>query len=148
MSGAEKALAIAQVAHQGQKDKGGVPYIQHPLAVASKMDTEDEVIVALLHDVVEDSEYTFEDLEKEGFSDHVIDALKLLTHDPKVPYMDYIRNLKDNKLARKVKLADLNHNSQLSRLNHEPTMADLKRLKKYEAAKQLLNENIDHPKEV
>lgn len=148
MSGAEKALAIAQVAHQGQKDKGGVPYIQHPLAVASKMDTEDEVIVALLHDVVEDSEYTFEDLEKEGFSDHVIDALKLLTHDPKVPYMDYIRNLKDNKLARKVKLADLNHNSQLSRLNHEPTMADLKRLKKYEAAKQLLNENIDHPEEV
>ena len=108
-----RALEIAWNAHKGQTDKAGNPYIRHPLTVAGKMDTEEEIAVALLHDVVEDTEVTLNDLEKEGFPEAVLEALRLLTHSPEEDYFTYIRRLKENPLARKVKLADLDHNSQL-----------------------------------
>ena len=102
------------------------------------MDSEEECIVAILHDVVEDTNVTFDELEK-YFSNEVITALKLLTHDKRVPYNEYILNLKDNPIAKKVKLADLEHNSDRTRLNHV-TPKDIIRNKKYENAIKLLSE--------
>lgn len=134
----KKAINIAYNAHMGQKDKFGIPYIFHPAHLAELMDTEDECIVAILHDVVEDTDVTFEELEKE-FSKEAIDALKLLTHDKKVPYEKYILNLKDNPIAKKVKLADLKHNSDKTRLEHI-TPKDIIRNKKYEKAIRLLSD--------
>ena len=135
------AMHIAWVAHRGQLDKGGSPYIQHPLAVASKMETENEIITALLHDVVEDSDFTIHSLELLDFPKEVVDALKLLTHDPGVEYFDYILALKGNELAKKVKLADLEHNSRRDRLPDNPTEKDRKRLKKYAHARELLEDH-------
>ena len=133
-----KAMIIAYNAHMGQFDKAGVPYIFHPIHLAEQMDTEEECIVALLHDVVEDTEVTFEDLEKE-FSKTIIDAIRLLTHDKSVDYMEYVKNLKNNPIAKKVKLADLRHNSDTTRLL-KITEKDIKRVEKYKKAIQLLNE--------
>jgi len=110
-----KALTIAYNAHHGQVDKCGAPYIYHPAFLASQMETEDEIITALLHDVVEDTPLAFEDLEREGFSATVMDAVKLLTHNDGSDYMDYINRIKQNKLAAKIKLADLKHNSNTTR---------------------------------
>ena len=134
----KKAINIAYKAHMGQKDKFGIPYIFHPVHLAELMDSEEECIVAILHDVVEDTNVTFDDLEKH-FSSEVITALKLLTHDKRVPYNEYILNLKDNPIAKKVKLADLKHNSDRTRLNHI-TPKDIIRNKKYENAIKLLSE--------
>ena len=134
------ALHVAWHAHAGQKDKGGNPYIQHPLYVASRMETENEIMTALMHDVVEDSDYTITVLKYMGFPGEVLDALELLTHDPDVDYFDYVRALKGNELARKVKLADLEHNSQIDRLGRKPTIKDIRRLRKYEKAKKILLE--------
>lgn len=100
------------------------------------METEAETCVALLHDVVEDTDTTLDELA-EIFPQKVIDALRLMTHDPEVPYLDYVKKIKDNPLARKVKLADLRHNSDLSRLNNA-TKKDLKRVDKYKEAIQIL----------
>ena len=115
-----KALAIAFEAHKNQSDKAGHPYILHPLHIADQMKGEFAVCVALLHDVVEDSGMTFEKLSDEGIPATVIAALKILTHDQSVPYMDYIKNIKEsgNSLAINIKLADLRHNSDLSRLDN------------------------------
>lgn len=132
----KKAMKIAFDAHMGQVDKSGVPYIYHPIHIAEQMHTEAETIVAILHDVVEDTIITFEQLEKE-FPEEVIVALKLLTHDDSVEYMDYIRNLKNNPIARKVKLADLNHNSDKTRLE-VITEKDIKRIDKYREAINIL----------
>lgn len=112
----KKALKLSFEAHKEQVDKTGLPYIFHPFHLAEQMNDEASVCVALLHDVVEDTNYSFDDLIKEGFSDDIIEALKLLTHDSKVPYLDYVYMIKENSLATKVKLADLKHNSDLSRL--------------------------------
>ena len=133
-----KAINIAYSAHMGQKDKFGIPYIFHPIHLAESMETEDECIVAILHDVVEDTDVTFEELEKE-FSKKVIDALKLLTHDKKTPYKEYILNLKENPIAKKVKLADLKHNSDTTRLKYI-TPKDIIRSKKYKNAIKILSE--------
>ncbi len=133
-----RAMNIAYSAHMGQFDKAGVPYIFHPIHLAEQMDTEEGCIVALLHDVVEDTEVTFEDLEKE-FSKTIIDAIRLLTHDKSVDYMEYVKNLKNNPIAKKVKLADLRHNSDTTRLL-KITEKDIKRVEKYKKAIQLLNE--------
>lgn len=133
----EKAMKIAYEAHHGQIDKSGVPYIFHPIHLAEQMETEEECIVALLHDVVEDTDITFEQLEKE-FSPTVIEALKLLTHDDSVEYMEYVSNLKHNPIARTVKLADLTHNYDITRLK-KITKKDMKRREKYAAAIQLLS---------
>ena len=134
----KKAINIAYNAHMGQKDKFGMPYIFHPVHLAESMNTEDECIVAILHDVNEDTDFTYKELEKE-FSNKVIDALRLLTHDKNVPYGDYILNLKDNPIAKKVKLADLMHNSDTTRLEHM-TPKDILRNKKYQNAIKILSE--------
>lgn len=129
-----RAAEIAFTAHQGQTDKAGRPYFLHPLTVARIAARngagEEAVIAALLHDVVEDTDWTFEMLEAEGFPKESMDALKLLTHDKSVPYMDYILPIKSNPVARAVKLADLTHNMDQSRLS-EITEADERRHQKY-----------------
>ena len=120
------AMQIAYRAHAGQVDPGNVPYIFHPMHVAEQMATERECIVALLHDVVEDTSVTIE------FLAHYFDE-ELLTHDKKDKYFDYIKKIKPNPIARKVKLADLKHNSTTSRLN-KVTFKDVARLIKYRRA--------------
>lgn len=134
-----KAMVLAYEAHQGQYDKSGLPYVFHPFHLAEQMDTEEAVTAALLHDVAEDTNYTLEDLRSMGFPDTVTDALALLTHDPSVPYMEYVERLKSNPIARSVKLADLTHNSDLSRLP-VVTEKDLERVEKYRKAIKLLKQ--------
>ena len=130
----KRAIKLCFKAHAGQFDKSGIPYAHHPLHLADQMEDEDSTIVALLHDVVEDTNYSLKDIKGMGFGDNVIEALELLTHNPETPYMEYIRAISANTLARKVKLVDLEHNSDASRLNHTPTEADLQRIDKYEQA--------------
>ena len=134
----KKAINIAYNAHMGQYDDFGIPYIFHPMHLAEQMDTEEECVVAILHDVVEDTDVTIEELEKD-FPTQIIDAIKLLTHDKSVDYMDYINNLKANPIAKKVKLADLKHNSDLTRLD-KITEKDLIRNEKYKKAIKFLFE--------
>lgn len=133
----KKALRICFDAHKDQVDKSGMPYVFHPFHLAEQMKTEETTIVALLHDVVEDSDYTLEDLKEFGFSGAVIDAVALMTHADDVEYMDYVRKIKDNPIAKAVKLADLRHNSDLSRLD-EVTEKALNRREKYLKAIELL----------
>ena len=134
-----RAMRLAYDAHRGQVDKCGMPYIFHPFHLAEQMQDEVTCTVALLHDVVEDSDYTFADLEAMGFPPAVLDALKLLTHGDDVPYMDYVRAVKHNPVATAVKLADLRHNSDLSRLDAVTEKA-LTRQEKYLQAIALLTE--------
>ena len=135
----KKALKLCFEAHKDQVDKTGMPYVFHPFHLAEQMKDEESTIVALLHDVVEDTDYTPEDLREMGFSKAVIDALTLLTHEEGVPYMEYIAALKDDRLARTVKLADLEHNSDISRLDSRSIDArTLARLDKYSRARDLL----------
>lgn len=136
----KKALALSFKAHKNQKDKSGMPYFFHPVHLAEQMETEEEICVALLHDVAEDTEYTLDDLKEMGFPVPVTDALFLLTRTDDLTYMDYVRRLKPNPIARKVKLADLYHNSDLNRLD-SVTERDLKRNKKYAEAVRILLEN-------
>ena len=110
------ASKIAYKAHEGQVDKAGVPYIFHPIHIAEQMDTEESCIVALLHDVVEDSDITIDYLSK-YFSEEVMAALKILTKNENDDYVEYIKRVKTNKLATKLKLKDLKHNSDLTRLD-------------------------------
>lgn len=135
----KKAMRISFAAHQFQVDQGGLPYVYHPFHVAEQMDDEYSVCVALLHDVVEDSSVTLEQLEKCGFPDDIVDAIDLLTYDKKRPYMDYIEMIKRNELARKVKIADLRHNSDMRRLDkfHEGVF---ERMAKYNEALKILSD--------
>ena len=109
-----KAMSLAYEAHHGQKDKSGVPYIFHPLHLAEQMEDEISCCAALLHDVVEDTDITLEQLAK-TFPAEVTEAVRLLTHDPETDYYDYVRAIKGNPIAVKVKLADLAHNMDASR---------------------------------
>lgn len=109
-----RALRLAYRAHAGQLDRGGVPYIFHPYHLAEQMDDERSICVALLHDVVEDSPVTLEEIQRE-FPSEIAEAVALLTHDPSTDYFAYVRRLKANPLARKVKLADLMHNVDQAR---------------------------------
>ena len=133
----KKAMRLCYEAHQGQTDKSGIPYVFHPIHVAEQMTDEQTTIVALLHDVIEDTDYTLQDFEKMGFERPALDALALMTHKKGVPYLEYVAKLKDNPIARAVKLADLRHNSDASRLDtvDEKTKS---RLEKYKAAIELL----------
>ena len=133
----KKAMRLCYEAHQGQTDKSGIPYVLHPIHVAEQMTDEQTTVVALLHDVIEDTDYTLQDLEKMGFEQLVLDALALMTHKKGVPYLEYVAKLKDNPIARAVKLADLRHNSDLSRLDTVDEKAK-SRLEKYKAAIELL----------
>ena len=109
----KKAMKVAYEAHHGQTDRSGTPYIFHPFHVAEQMDDELSVCTALLHDVIEDTEITFEDLTGE-FPEEVVEALRCLTRDKNMNYFDYIRNLRKNPIAKKVKQADLLHNSAIA----------------------------------
>ena len=129
----QKALAIAEDAHKGQVDKAGVAYIQHPLYVASLVEGELAETIALLHDVVEDSAWTLEDLRMEGLPEKVVQAVGILTKNRDESYEEYLMHVKQNHLARQVKLADLQHNSDLSRLT-TVTEIDRKRAEKYRQA--------------
>ncbi len=135
----KKALKLCFEAHKEQVDKSGMPYVFHPFHLAEQMTNEATTVVALLHDVVEDTPLTFNDLEKQGFSDEIISALRLLTHYKNTPYMEYVGEIKKNKIATAVKLADLRHNSDLTRLSVVDEKA-LKRKEKYEKAIKLLEQ--------
>ncbi|MBE6901250.1 MAG: bifunctional (p)ppGpp synthetase/guanosine-3',5'-bis(diphosphate) 3'-pyrophosphohydrolase [Ruminococcaceae bacterium] len=135
----KKAIKLCYDAHNGQTDKTGLPYVFHPYHLAEQMTDEISVVCALLHDVVEDTDISFDDLRKMGFPDRVIDVLRLLTHDDDTPYMDYVRGLADDPIAKKVKLADLAHNSDLTRLDVVDEKA-LARAERYKQAIKLLSE--------
>lgn len=135
----KKAMKLCYEAHSGQLDRSGVPYVFHPIHLAEQMTDEDTTIVALLHDVVEDTPYTIQDLERMGFTEEVTQAISLMTHADGVPYLDYVAKIKENPVARAVKLADLAHNSDTSRLDAVDEKARA-RVEKYRAAIALLNE--------
>ena len=130
MSLLERAISIAVTAHKGQVDKADKPYILHPIRLMLKVQLENEMIAAVLHDVVEDTDWTIDKLEAEGFNEEVITAIKLLTHDKKVPYKKYIEAIKTNKIALKVKLADLKDNLDIKRITH-PKFRDYARIAEY-----------------
>ena len=131
----KQALKLCFDAHKEQTDKSGLPYVFHPFHLAEQMETEETTIVALLHDVVEDTDYTLTDLAEMGFDKAIIDALTLLTHDDDTDYMDYVRAIKSNPIAKAVKLADLRHNSDLSRMD----IVDEKVLSRREKYLQAIN---------
>lgn len=138
----QKAMQFSYQAHHGQVDKSGQPYIFHPYHVAEQMEDEKTVCVALLHDVLEDTGITVEQLEKE-FPEDIVDAVKILTKTEQEEYLDYIRKIKENPIARKVKLEDLEHNSDESRLvegTKEEKRQMKKRKAKYQKAKKILEE--------
>lgn len=132
------ASKLAYKAHEGQIDKAGVPYIFHPIHIAEQMDNEESCIVALLHDVIEDSNITLEYLSK-YFSEDIIEALRILTKEENDDYVEYIKRVKTNKLATKVKLKDLEHNMDLTRLD-EINDDDRNRSKKYSDAIRYLED--------
>ena len=134
----KKAMKLCFKAHEGQLDKSGIPYVNHPLHVAEQVQGEYETCVALLHDVIEDTPYTIDDLRAEGFPEEVLDALQLLTHAEGVDYFDYVQALSGNEIARMVKIADLQHNSNLNHLD-VVTDVDRGRVDKYARALELLN---------
>lgn len=135
-----KAMKIAYSAHHGQTDKSGLPYIFHPYHLAEQMTDETSTCVALLHDVVEDTPLSLDDLAQE-FPPAVIEALRLLTHTQDVDYFDYVRAICQNPVARQVKLADLAHNSDETRfIGYSTISADAltRRREKYAKAKAIL----------
>lgn len=136
-----KAMRIAYAAHHGQTDKSGQPYIFHPFHLAEQMTDEITACAALLHDVVEDTDVTIEELERE-FPAEVTDALRLLTHEKGTDYFEYVRAIADNPVAKAVKLADLAHNSDESRLDGCNVSAEKINAwrEKYAKAKEILGE--------
>lgn len=132
----KKALKISFNAHKDQLDKSGMPYVYHPFHLAEQMDDEYSTCVALLHNVVEDTDMTLDDLSK-IFPKEVTDAIALMTHNDSVPYLDYVKEIKTNPIASKVKLADLKHNSDLTRLDTVDDKA-LERVEKYKKAINIL----------
>lgn len=138
----EKSLHIALNAHAGQTDRGGTPYILHPLRLMNQMETENEKATALLHDVVEDSDYTFEDLREENIPGEMITAIQCLTKNEDESYDQFIGRCVGNELARKVKMADIRDNLNVLRLD-ELDEEDLKRVVKYHRAGKRLDEKAD-----
>ena len=135
----KKAMKLCFEAHKDQVDKSGMPYVFHPFHVAEQMTSEASTIVALLHDVVEDTDYTLDDIAAQGFGKEIVEAVALMTHEDDVPYLDYVAKLKGNPIAREVKLADLAHNSDQSRLG-EIDEETKQRLEKYKKALKLLTQ--------
>lgn len=131
-----KALLLATKAHAGQVDKAGKPYLLHPIAVADMLKAEEEKIVALLHDVVEDTSLTLIDLRNEGFPDRIVEAVDAITKSSGISYEEYLQRVKQNPLALAVKIADMTHNMDLSRIAN-PTQKDYARVEKY---KKLIKE--------
>jgi (p)ppGpp synthase/HD superfamily hydrolase len=142
MSNLERAIEIAVLAHKGQTDKGGNPYILHPLRVMMALDLETEKIVGVLHDVVEDSDWTFEDLEKEGFGPDVLEAIKSITknhdeHGTDEGYFRFVERAKQNAIGLRVKIADLQDNLDVSRLP-EVDEKTKQRIEKYKKSLEML----------
>jgi len=138
MNQLSKAIIIATKAHDGQIDKAGKPYILHPLRVMMNVESMDAKIVAVLHDIIEDTNLTIYDLVVEGFSNEIIDAIECLTKRENEDYIDFIRRCKTNNIAKLVKLADIEDNRNLSRIEN-PTEEDYERNRKYkEAINELL----------
>ena len=135
----KKAMKLCFAAHKDQVDKSGMPYVFHPFHLAEQMTDEATTVTALLHDVVEDTDITLNDLRAMGFPAEAVDAIAMMTHDPKVPYLEYVAKIKTNPIAKAVKLADLRHNSDLSRLDTVDEKA-LERVEKYRKAIRLLEE--------
>ena len=141
------AMKVAYDAHAGQLDRAGVPYIYHPIHVAEQMDNEDACVIALLHDVVEDTDISLDDLKEMGFTETQLEGVRLMTHIPPEgelseeekleDYLDYVRRIKDNDLAKQVKIADLNHNADPSRCITD-TPSDRARYEKYKKALEIL----------
>ncbi|HPX45924.1 MAG TPA: HD domain-containing protein [Bacteroidales bacterium] len=132
-----KAYRISKKAHKGQKDKSGQPYINHPVYVAKRVKGNDAKIVALLHDTIEDTNVTY-DYIKSVFGDKIAEAVKVLTKDKTISYEEYIASIKQNDLAKVVKIEDLKHNMDLTRLK-TVTQEDLDRIEKYKYALKILN---------
>ena len=135
----EDAIVIAVEAHRGQKDKAGAAYITHPLRLMLQMETKVEQMVAVLHDVVEDSKMTLEGLRERGFSEQVVDAVDAVTARAGENYEDFILRAKPNPLARKVKMADLRDNMRMDRIA-KLKPKDLQRLARYHRALRVLEE--------
>ena len=134
----ERAIEIAQEAHKEVKDKGGHDYIHHPIRVMHAMSNDQEKIVAILHDVVEDSDWTFDRSKEKGFEDSVIESLRCVTkYSEEEDYQEFIKRAATNKIATKVKMADIEDNLDLSRLG-TLTDKDLTRIEKYKKALQYL----------
>ena len=133
----KKAMKLCFEAHKEQLDRGGLPYVFHPFHVAEQMRDELTTCAALLHDVVEDTDYSLDDLREMGFDERVLRALSLLTHDKSIPYLDYVARAGKDPIARAVKLADLRHNRDLSRMDTVDEKA-LRRAEKYDEAIRLL----------
>ena len=132
-----EAMKIAYQAHHGQTDKAGLPYVFHPFHLAEQMNDEYSVCVALLHDVVEDTDMTLDELKK-IFPAEIIDAIALLTHPKNVPYLAYVERIKDNPLARAVKIADIHHNSDPSRMPAGDPQVQWRWENKYSKALEIL----------
>ena len=138
MSSLQRAIEIAVEAHRNQTRRDGTPYVLHPLRLMLAVESIDARIVAVLHDVVEDCDVTLDDIRNEGFSETILTALELVTHAEGVSYEDYISRIKENEIAREVKLADLRDNSNIHELP-DLKARDLERLKKYHLAYIRLN---------
>lgn len=137
MSTLERAIVIAAVAHTGQVDKAGMPYILHPLRMMLTLSTMEERIVAVLHDVVEDSEVSLDDLRRDGFSGEILAAVDAVTRRPEESYEEFVARAALNPIGREVKRADLEDNSDLSRIP-EPSERDRARVEKYRRALEML----------
>lgn len=140
------ALKVSFEAHKDQVDHSGTPYVYHPYHLAEQMTDETTTCIALLHDVVEDTDITLAQLREMGFPDIVVDAVEVLTREHSVPYQEYIKRVKSNPLARIVKLADLEHNSDMSRLQ-EIDERSKSLAKRYEKARACLMEANEDEKE-
>lgn len=138
MSTLEKAISIAASAHAGQLEKNGAPYVLHPLRVMLAVSGDDARIAAVLHDVVEDTDTTLDDLRAAGFSLAVVEAVALLTHDKSTDYFAYVRAAAANSIARRVKRADLQDNMDLSRIS-APQEKDVVRMQRYREALAIID---------
>jgi len=138
LSNLDQAISIAVKAHSGQFDKAGRPYILHPLRLMFRFEDEPEMIVAVMHDVIEDSDFTYEDLKKLGFSTEVIAAIDCLTRRENEDYENFILRASQNILAKKIKIEDIKDNLDLTRLNNI-TKTDLQRIEKYHRALKVLD---------
>ena len=133
MATVEDAISIATQAHKGQTDKAGAPYLLHPLRIMMQMTSEAAMMTAVLHDVVEDTDWTLERLREEGFSDEVLEAVDSLTHREDESYQEFVERVRANPIARQVKIADLEDNMNIRRIS-QLSAKDLERLEKYHRA--------------
>lgn len=139
MSTLTRAITLAAQLHEGQTDKGGNPYILHPLRLMLRANSDDERITALLHDIVEDTSVTLDKLRNEGFVERIIEAIDCLTRRHSETYEQFIDRIKENPLASRVKILDLEDNSDLSRIG-SPSEQDVARLEKYRKALDTLQD--------